>query len=246
MKISSIIICLLWVGVIFGQNQKDAKGKKTGPWVELYPNGKVIKYKGEFKAGEPVGRFVFYYETGEPSMVTIYKPNKVAYTTAYHTNGVAMASGKYVNQQKDSIWWYFNDLKEVVRKENYIKGKLEGKVIKYFTDNKGAATVPILEEINFVNGIEQGAWVRYYRDGKIQVKGNYKNGKEEGQCTWNYPSGKTEVIGFYKEGKKNGWWRIYEPDGTTEREKKFYLSGVEMKGEELEKYLEMKKKAQSK
>lgn len=226
----------------FGQNKLDAKGKKTGPWVEMYPNGKVIKYKGEFKAGQPIGRFVFFYETGEASMETIYKPNNVAYTTAYHRNGTAMAFGKYVNQQKDSIWWYFNDLKEVLRKEFYVNGKLEGKVTKYFTDNKGAAQIPILEEINYKNGIEEGEWYRNYRDGKLQIKGTYKNGKEEGQCTWYYPSGKIEMIGFYKEGKKNGWWRFYETNGTTEREKKYFYKDVELKDEQLEKHLEFKKK----
>jgi antitoxin component YwqK of YwqJK toxin-antitoxin module len=240
-----ILIITLFTINVTGQNKLDAKGRKEGPWTETYPNSKVVKYKGEFKAGEPIGKFVFYYDNGAPSMVSEYKPNKVVYTTAYHLNGVAMAQGKYLNQQKDSIWWYFNDVKEVVRREEYVNGKLHGTVTKYFTNMQGAKP-QILEEVNYVNGLAQGTWKRYYRDGKVQVEGNYKDGKEQGKETWYYPSGKVEIIGFYKEGKKNGWWRIYETNGTTEREKKYFLNNVELEGEQLEKHLEFKSKNQKK
>lgn len=231
-----IVFILLITGSVhfFSQNSTDSQGRKQGAWIKYHADGKTPRYKGQFKDDKPFGEFIYYYESGEVQTVLSYETDGSSIARTYFTNGNLMSKGSYINQLKDGPWWYFSTDKLVIAKENYKNGKLEGISYKFFPTEVGQNPA-ILEETNYINGVAQGAWTRYFQDGKTQVKGKYKDGLQTGECTWFSPSGKTEVVGYFKEGEKNGWWRFYDTEGN--ETKKFFVNGTELQGEMLEKYL---------
>lgn len=241
-KVFLITILLLLSSLsLLAQNETDSQGRKQGKWIKYYDNGKTIRYKGQFKDDQPYGKFVYYYETGEVQTILDYEEEGSALAKTYFQNGSLMAKGYYLNQQKDGIWWYFSADKLLIAKEVYENGKLEGKSFKYFPTEIGAQPV-ILEETNYVNGLAEGKWARYYKDGKLQTKGKYLNGLQEGECIWYTTAGNADVVGYFKNGKKHGQWRYYDKEG--EYTTKFFLHDNELKGEVLEQYLESQKKSQ--
>lgn len=234
------IIFLLFTPIL-SQNEIDSQGRKQGKWVKYHEDGKTIRYKGQFKDDKPIGKFVYYFETGEVQTILEYEEDGSAAAKTYFPEGSLMTKGYYVDQQKDGIWWYFSADKLLIAKEVYKNGKLEGKSYKFFPTEIGAQPI-VLEEVNYVNGLAEGEWSRYYKDGKIQMKGKYLNGLQHGECIWYTTSGKADVVGYFKEGKKHGQWRFYDEEG--EYTTKFFLLDNEIKGEVLEQYLESQKKAQ--
>ncbi len=226
---------------LLGQNETDSQGRKQGNWVKYYENGKTIRYKGQFKDNVPYGKFIYYYESGEVQTILEYEEKGSALAKTYFPTGNLMAKGAYLNQKKDGTWWYFSADKLLISKEVYKNGVLHGTSYKFFPTEVGDQP-KILEEINYENGLAQGEWSRYYKDGTTQVKGKYRDGLQHGECIWYSTSGKGEIVGYFKEGKKNGQWRYYDEDG--EYTTKFFVNDNELKGELLEKYLEAQKKAQ--
>lgn len=239
--LSIIFLFLSFSFVVLGQNVTDGNGKKQGKWTKYFDNGKTVRYTGQFKDDKPYGKFVYYYESGEVQTVLEYQEDGSALAKTYFTHGSLMAKGTFIDQKKDGVWWYFSADKLLISKENYKMGKLDGKSYKFFPTEMGAQPV-ILEEVNYVDGLAQGEWKRFYKDGKIQVKGKYLNGLQNGECIWYTTSGKAEVVGYFLEGKKNGQWRYYDDNG--EYTTKFFVRDTELTGEILEKYLEAKKMEQ--
>lgn len=223
------------------QNETDAQGRKQGKWSKYHADGKTVRYKGQFKDDVPVGKFIYYFETGEVQTILEYEEDGSALAKTYFLNGSLMTKGYYLNQQKDGVWWYFSADKLLIAKEVYENGQLEGKSYKFFPTEVGDQPIT-LEAINYKDGLAQGEWARYYKDGKLQMKGKFVDGLQEGECIWYSTTGKGEIIGYFKDGKKHGQWRYY--DENDEYTTRFFLLDNEIKGEVLELYLESQKKAQ--
>src|SRR5690606_34958299 len=101
------ITCLTGISQI---NQVDSKGQKQGEWRKPYEGNTVFRYVGQFKNDKPIGKFVYYYQTGDVEAIITFLPDgKTAYSKMYHESGYLMAKGKYINQLKDSTWMYYDD-----------------------------------------------------------------------------------------------------------------------------------------
>lgn len=229
-----VVLCVCSSFIGFTQNATNSKGKQ-GPWKAFHEDGKTVRYVGQFKDNKPTGKFVYYYRSGEPSMVVEHKIDGVSECKSYHLNGSLMSTGNYVNQLKEGTWWYFNNEKKVMSKEEYANGLLEGMSYEYFPTGADEK-LKILKEVNYVKGLAQGPWKMYYKDGKIQSKGNYKDGVPSGQRIWYDTAGKEEMVGYFKDGKKHGKWRSVDSDG----EVVFivYLDDIELKGRTAKVFLE--------
>lgn len=238
MKLILIIILFLGASLSYlSQNKTDSKGKQ-GPWLVKYDDGTSIRYKGQFINGEPTGKFTYYYPTGEPSSVMEFSNSgKDAFCKMYHKNAELMAMGLYVNQKKDSTWWYFNDKKQVLRQENYKNDLLHGQSTVYFPANPKEEKVLRAEVTNYSNGSHHGEWTQYFKSGKVKATGIYKNGYFDGQVKYYYPSGEVQTSGWYKHNVKNGFWKTFDPEGDVET-KTYYYNDRVLEGEKLEKYLE--------
>ena len=67
---------------------------------------------------------------------------------------------------------------------------------------------------SFKNGMKDGSWIKYHKNGQLQYKGNYKNGKRESSWIDYWENGQLQYKGNYKNGKEEGAWVVYHEDGT--------------------------------
>ncbi len=235
LKIYILTLFILITGINSAQNKTDSNGKQ-GTWIAKHDDGSV-RYKGQFKNNIPIGKFTYYYPTGEASSVMEFTENgKKAACKMYHKNGQLMALGNYINKQKDSTWWFFNEKRQVLRQENYKFDKLDGESIVYFPADPQKEKVLKSEVTHYKNGFYHGEWTQYFKNGKIKAHGVYKNGYFDGQVKWYYPSGKVQTSGWYKHNVRNGYWKIFDPEGDIES-KTYYYNDKVLEGEKLEQHL---------
>ena len=226
-------------------NKIDSKGRKQGKWVKFHEDTEKKRYEGTFENNIPIGKFTYYYLTGEVSAVTDFmNDNKTAYTRMYHLNGKVMATGKYTDKKKDSTWLSFNDRKEIMSKENYVDGKLNGQSIVYYPSDPSKGEVKRYEITNYEDGLKHGDWIQFFSTGKTKAAGVYKDGNFHGRVKWYFSSGKLEIEGFYKHAVKYGFWKYYENDGTFKK-KVYYRNGQVIEDDVLEMHLESIKKARA-
>lgn len=190
-------------------NQIDGQGRKQGKWMKTYQNG-VVRYEGQFRNNQPYGEFKYYFEDANVQAVTIFSDDGViGHTITFHENGSPMATGKYVNQKKDSTWLYYSDIDgALLAEENYSRGKLNGLSTTYYP-----ASETLAETIGYQDGIKHGVFKKYFPDGAIMIDGSYKNNQFDGDYTVYYSDGIIEVKGKYMEGKKIGEWEYFDETG---------------------------------
>src|SRR5688572_4636593 len=127
-------------------NRTDSKGLKQGVWKRFYDNDQLFS-QTTYKNGKPTGPTMIYYKTGEKQgEITYEKDGKTSRMTGYWPNGKVKTRGKYINQEKDSTWNFYNEKDSLTSVENYKMGKAHGTWIIYYPDGK------ISEETNYVNG----------------------------------------------------------------------------------------------
>jgi antitoxin component YwqK of YwqJK toxin-antitoxin module len=79
------------------------------------------------------------------------------------------------------------------------------------TDTK---TKIILRKANYLNGRLHGEYVEYFADGILKAKGQYVNGVPDGVIIKNHPNGKPMIKERWKNRTKHGWWTTYDEGGT--------------------------------
>ena len=120
--------------------------------------------------------------------------------------GLNIAKGKYLDKKKTEKWEYFSEKNgALILIENYENGKLDGKSIAYSSVNN-----IIVEETEYVDGLKNGAYNKYYDNGKIMVKANYKNDILDGEYVFYYPNGIVKEEGLFSDGQKVGEWKTYD------------------------------------
>ena len=175
----------------------DAQGRKQGYWKKKDDKTNKLVYEGLFKDDKPQGLFKYYnINDSIKAKMNFVQDGKYAYATLYHLNGKKMAIGKYIAEDKDSIWNYFDDRGILISQELFLKGKKNGKSYVYFPDGI------VSEEYNFKNGLLDGVFKQYFDKKSTKGEGNYVNGQMEGKNAYYYPNGVTAAVGYYKNGRK--------------------------------------------
>ncbi|MCB0429037.1 MAG: toxin-antitoxin system YwqK family antitoxin [Flavobacteriales bacterium] len=189
-------------------NVTDAKGHKQGHWIRTYPNDQV-RYDGFFKDDKPVGLLKRYRENGKLEADMDYAPDGVTCDTkVYHENGQVVAMGRYIGQEKDGVWQYFNEKGQKTSQESFKKGVKDGTFEEYYPE-----TGNIVNRMQWKDGKKDGDWVQQFEDGTIRTTGHYTDDHLEGDVTFHYPSGKVQMTGPYVKGIKNGTWKYFLGDG---------------------------------
>lgn len=228
------------------ENKTDAQGRKQGLWAKRYPNNTVPQYVGEFKNDKPQGRFFFYYESGKVRAVIDYKNNGAsAKAVMFHETGEIMGQGNYVNEKKDSVWTYYDIKGLISMRESYDNGELHGDKIVYYTPDKRTGKERIAEITQFKNGTPHGAWKQYFDTGQLKAEGNFVDGNYDGAVTYYHPNGNKSKIRRYKNAVYHGWQRVFDENGK-KIDEKFYINNKQLKGKELEAYMENYKQEQLK
>jgi len=182
-------------------NYTDINGMKQGRWITKYKNGKT-KYDGYFVNNNPVGKFTRYLETGNlQSIAYFYDNSKSSSIKFYDAANNVIATGRYHNQKKDSIWNYFIQPEgKLMSVEEYNNGVLNG-TSKTFYYPAGT----LHEIINFKDGLRDGIYQKFWSDGKTpKLKMRYCAGIVCDTMFVYYESGKIQWVTPYKDDKRHG------------------------------------------
>jgi antitoxin component YwqK of YwqJK toxin-antitoxin module len=125
-----------------------------------------------------------------------------------HSTGTRISWGNFQNGQRDGEWvWTFEDGTPYVVQE-FTYGK------------KKSFWIPVEEW-----GNDDGQYVRYYYDGKVEEKGYYDSGIKTGDWIKYFPDQKLEYKGSYLNGSKVGLWQYFYPNGSKEAIEKYSQDG---------------------
>lgn len=216
-----LITALLFSILCFSQNQvnqMDAKGERHGLWKKTFPNSEQLRYEGNFEHGKEIGEFKFYCEKckDQPAVVKNFTSDDDLADVKYFTpKGKLVSEGKMKGKDRIGEWVYYHkDFEEVMTREFYSNGKLDGIVTTYYPNGK------ITEEITYKNGLQDGPNNYYSYEGVLLKKLLNKDDKLHGPAFYYDSNGKIILEGFYKNGRKDSLWKEYE-DGKLVSEESF-------------------------
>ncbi|MCW5520307.1 toxin-antitoxin system YwqK family antitoxin [Aureitalea sp. L0-47] len=191
-----------------GYNQFDDNNKRHGPWKKYFEGTTQLRYEGQFDHGKEVGTFKFYCDEckEQPMVIKEFSSRDNTADVKYFTlSGKLVSEGKMNGKNRIGEWLYYHEKsKEVMSREYYENGKLEGKKLTYYPNGK------ITEEISYVNGVMQGESLYYGPDGTLLKKLRYSNDELHGEAIYYDAYGNVTIKGYYKEGKKHGLWKHYK------------------------------------
>jgi antitoxin component YwqK of YwqJK toxin-antitoxin module len=206
----------------YTQTQTDAAGKKQGYWKKTDDKTKKLVYEGLFKDDKPQGIFKYYYPHDTIKAIMNFKQDgKISYSTLFHPNGKKMAMGKYIGEDKDSVWTYFDDKGTLISKEIFMLGKKNGMEYVYFPDGV------VSEERKYKMGKMDGPFKLFFDKTLVKSEGIYIDGQLDGKNAFYFPNGVSAAVGYYKKGKKNGPW-IYRDKTGKITEKEMYKPNGEL------------------
>lgn len=71
----------------------------------------------------------------------------------------------------------------------------------------------VIEQCEYLNGVEDGACIRWYSTGQKQRSMEFKGGKLHGEVRSWYPNGKLAIHAIFDEGRAVGAWREWDESG---------------------------------
>jgi antitoxin component YwqK of YwqJK toxin-antitoxin module len=134
----------------------------------------------------------------------------------FYTTGALQAEGKYVDEKRDSIWKFYNDMQRMIRKDQYKNGKMEGKSVAFYPSGN------VLEIKNWKDDSANGPFQHYYEQGGLMEEGTYVHGELQDTLTIYDMGGKVAVRGTYLNDMHEGNW-IHYSDGTPTDTLRYHL-----------------------
>ncbi len=194
-------------------NRKDRNNLKQGRWVYFYENGR-IRLEGNYRDDKKNGYFKQYDRDGNLIIVEKYLDDLLQENVAELVE-LDVRTDYYPSGKIKTVASYKDGIPEGVRRE-YAE---DGRIVMAYTFIEGQMTGQgIMNE----QGIKQGHWKEFFRDGQLKAEGDYSNGKKVGGWKFFYPDGTLEQEGFYnQDGQLDGQWRWYFPSGTLHREEQY-------------------------
>ena len=202
----------------YSQNITDSKGLKQGKWSKKDESGR-LKYEGQFMDNKPYGTFIYYHENGKQKAVsTFFDDGTKTHTIKFNYSGIREAEGNFLNQQKDSIWLFFDATgKTIIAQESYKSNKKDGTFISYFKDGT------IIEILNYKNDKKHGSWLTFYEEKKPRIEAKYLNGELDSIYNVYNVNGTKKIEGKYTKANKDGNWFFYTENGTLSKQEMYKL-----------------------
>ncbi|MCW7466929.1 hypothetical protein ND860_12795 [Leptospira levettii] len=193
----SLLLVIFLGGYLFGPCKGSSERPNTVPKDASFDK-KTNHYQ---MIGE--GYFREWYENGNLVAIvpidSLGRPDGIGKKLNY-IDGTTIMEGKMVNGERDGLWkFYFSDGKIYIE-QNYKAGYRKKQLWIQSTEI----------------GNENGAYFRYYRNGRLNEKGFFDGGLRTGDWVRYYPDTKVEAKGSYSEDKKIGEWFYYYPTGVKE------------------------------
>lgn len=192
------------------QNLTDEAGRKQGPWVKKYPNGKIM-YEATFRDDKPVGLFKRYDADGNPqSELTYSEKNDEVKALFFYPDGRKAGEGTYISRKKEGPWRFYpsTEPQYMISEEYYHNDVRHGQARKFHPDGT------LAETLTWDSGRRTGGWMQYYADGKVCLRAEYIDDKLDGPFSFYHPNGKLQFEGKYKADFREGDWMVFNEDGT--------------------------------
>ena len=225
---------------LVAQNKTDENGRKQGYWEKVDPSTKKIIYKGNFKDDKPQGLFTYYFKGADSvrTKMEFRQDGKYAYAKLYYYNGKLEAKGKYIGEQKDSLWNFYDDKGLLISTETYTNGIKNGPAKIFFPDGK------LSEEKIYKDGKLEGPFKQYFSEKSVKAEGAFIKDNYNGKCIWYYPNGVIAAQGVYENNVKKGVWIYKEQDGKI-KDKEVWVNGKQLTAKEMEEYFKKNKEKAS-
>ena len=190
-------------------NQKDAQGRKQGPWEKTWADSQQPRYKGQFKDDKPVGTFTYFSTAGKvESTVVHYATGGASHAKHFHPDGKLMAEGRYIGEQKDSVWNFYDATGALRSTERWKNGKFHGDQEAFFANGK------VAERCAWKDGKRHGPCEQFFDNGQVRSSTAYANGEANGPSLVFSEDGRKEIEGQHKNGQRDGLWKHYNSDGS--------------------------------
>lgn len=194
-------------------------GNAVGESVKYHANGNVANQTTYSTDGKLTGVLTLFDYDGKRIETNDFKKKEVMAYTQYHRDGQVIAEGK----KKGGVMRYQDYLGDgtLVTEGDYEPsgGNKRGPWKYYHTSGT------IRREANFVNGVEDGDYTEYYRDGSVFYATKLIEGKQEAAIARKTILGDLEFTGQYLGGERCGEWRGYYNDGETLSYISYYIDG---------------------
>lgn len=190
------------------------EGLENGVWTYYNDTTGLIAWKINYSNGEKDGKAIYYkqHKTGTAEI-------KVTINDTEHT----ISYGTYENDTvkiehfKEGVLngekkEYYWPGSKIKREVNYKQGIFDGLFTEYNRDGN------VLQELNYSNGEKDGLCKYYYNDGSLLKTTNWKKGIKNGEFKTFFIEGEVQTIETYKKGMKHGKFMERYPDNTVKRE----------------------------
>lgn len=135
--------------------------------------------------------------------LTSLKP-KYAPLDEEHRNKIDDAGKKW------GKWKYFSRNGYIILEITFEDNKKNGKYVRY-----NGVTGKMIEQGNYLNGVKNGSYTKWFSNGLKRVEGTYSKGHKD--SIWNYyfknGTGSLRISGKFNNGKKDGNWIFYDKNG---------------------------------
>ncbi len=204
---STLLILLFLPYLAVSQiNQTDNNGLRQGFWQKKQATGRLI-YEGNFKDGKPVGEWKRYHSGGQLKAIIVYRTDSdSADVQLFDEWRNKVADGIYLNQKKSGLWTYYSANRKI-SDEQMKNGVKHGKSRKYYD------TGEIWEETDWVNGVQEGNFQVFFKNGKPFFQCKMKNNQRNGLCLTYFQNERVELEACYINGLHDGEWKYYNENG---------------------------------
>ena len=229
MKLQVLISRLLLACVLLAfptSSRAQEKTPRNGKYTEKYVNGSV-KVEGRYKKGVKHGEWVWYHTNGKVERKETYMNGKLeGASVTFGPGGTLLskikfrdgvnhgeyiggtgdgkrAEGSYKNDKPDSLWRYYFLFNNKLAEEGMMKDGLKEGLWKQWDKNGN-----IVEEVHYKEDKRHGPATIYFFDGSIQMQVNFKNNLPHGPYK-EYRQKEVYEEGAYLDGSKHGAFTRY-------------------------------------
>ncbi|MEP7107963.1 MAG: tetratricopeptide repeat protein [Ferruginibacter sp.] len=208
---------------------KYVRDMADGEYKEYFDNGK-LKISGNYNEGKKSGLWNSFFMDGQPEQVENYTRGDLdGDWVSYYDNGKLASKRSYKKGEIDGKKEDFDDDGIVFCETIFERGRLrdikffdkKGTVISNTTSRKGNGDIPFYgaDGIKFSqgyyskDGLAEGKFTEYFKNGQISSDGFFKNGSQDGKKTLYYANNKLRQEGNYMADKAHGYFVNYYNNG---------------------------------
>ena len=189
-------------------NQLDANGNRHGIWKKYFDGTQQLRYEGAFKNGKEVGLFKYYsLRSGKiPVATRLFKSGSdLAEVKFFSIKGSLISEGGMNGKSREGTWRFYQlDGKTLLSVETYENGVLNGPFEVYYKNGK------LSETFNYVAGKKHGP-SKKYSEARVLIQGlEYNNDRLAGPAKYYNSKGELVIDGLYAANRKAGLWKYYE------------------------------------